>query len=114
MVETKTLYIVAGDYGYDIPFTLEDWNGDVVDLTGYSAVNLKVADTLTSASCNLIGSCSVVSSEGGRIAYTIQSGDFNTSGTYPAEVEVTFTAGKILTFRNLEIKVYDQLANTDE
>lgn len=112
-VNTKTLYVVAGDYGYDIPFTLDDWDGDVVDLTGYSGVKLKVADTLTATSCNLIGDCSVVSTTAGSITYTIADGDFSTSGTYPAEVEVTFTAGKILTFRNLEIYVYDQLANTD-
>ena len=112
MVVTKTLYVVAGDYGYDVPFTLEDYNGDVVDLTGYSGVKLKVADTLTAATCNLIGTCSVVDEDAGSVSYTVANGDFSTAGVYPAEIEVTFDS-KILTFRNLEIKIYDQLANTD-
>jgi len=113
MVTIKTLFAVAGDYGYDIPFVLEDYNGDIVNLTGYSGVKIKIAETLTAASCNLIGTCSVISTTAGSIAYTVGDGDFSTAGTYPAEIEVTFTAGKILTFRNLEVKIYDQLANTD-
>jgi len=112
MVTTKTLYVVAGDYGYDVSFTLEDYNGDAVDLSGYSSVSLKVADTLTAAACNIIGDCTVISEDDGSITYTVADGDFSTAGLYPAEVEVTFSS-KILTFRNLEIKVYDQLANTD-
>ena len=112
MVKNKTLYVVAGDYGYDIPFTLEDYNGDAVDITGYTNVSFKVADTLTASTCNLIGTCSVVSASVGSITYTIADGDFSTAGIYPAEVEVTFSS-EVLTFRNLEVKVYDQLANTD-
>lgn len=110
---TKTLYVVAGDYGYDVPFTLEDYNGDVVNLTGYSAVKFKIADTLTASHCNLIGSCTVVNGTAGSVTYTIGTGDFATAGTFPAEIEVTYTAGKVLTFRNFEVKVYDQLSNTN-
>lgn len=111
-INTKTLYVVAGDYGYPIPFTLEDFNGDAVSLVGYSTVKLKVATSLTAAACTIIGTCAVISAAAGTITYTAGTGDFTTAGTYPAEIEVTYAAGKELTFRNLEITVYDQLANT--
>jgi hypothetical protein len=112
MVKNKTLYVVAGDYGFDVPFTLEDFNGDVVNITGNTAVKLKVAETVTATSCYFIGDCSVVSAAIGSITYTVADGNFETAGVYPAEVEVSF-ATRVLTFRNLEVQVYDQLASTD-
>jgi len=108
-IKTQTVDAVVGDKLYNIPFLLVDYGGDAVDLTDYSTVKLKVAENVTATSLMIDGTCSVTSAEGGAVAYTVQSGDFSTVGTFPAEVEVTWSSGKIVTFRNLNIKVHNDL-----
>lgn len=91
----QPIQIVQGNYGYNIPFTLEDGNGNVLNLTSASLVlNVQSAQD---ASQTLLFShaMSVDNASLGTCHYQVATGDFPNPGTYLAEIVVTFPAGPV-------------------
>lgn len=99
----------AGDKLYDIDFTLQDAAGAAFDLTGNSAIKLR-AQKQGTAALEVDGTCSVVgAATGGKVRYNVANGELDAVGDYYAEIEVTFTGGKIVTFGDFIIRVQPQL-----
>lgn len=101
--------VVRNDTGFDLNFTLKNKKtGAITDLTGNSAIKFKMA--LPDASVNKInGACTVINATAGTCKYTVQSGDMDTVGVYNAEIEVTYTGGKIVTGKGFVINVVEDL-----
>ncbi len=104
--------VFKSDKLYDINFTLQDANGAAFDLTGNSAINLKVqkqgVDTL-----KFTGAMAVVGlATAGTVKYTVQATDLDDVGQYYAEIEVNFTGGKVVTFGDIVINVKPELPRT--
>ena len=98
MIEVK-----KGKYGFDIPFIVQDADGNVFDLTGYT-VTFKVWDNTDTVI--LTGTCTIDSATAGTCHYTVASGDFTTEGTYTAELNLTKTDVDISTM-STTLTVYD-------
>ena len=99
----------AGDALYNIDLTLQDSAGAAFDLTGNSAIKLR-AQKQGVAALEVDGACSVVgAATDGVVRYQVQTGELDAAGDYYAEVEVTFSGGKIVTFGDFIIRVLPQL-----
>jgi len=106
MVENLT--VKEGDYSYYINFTLQEADETALDLTDASSIKFKVKDT-DASSLKVDGTCSVVNATSGTCRYLVQSGDFDTENDYKAEVEVTYTSGKVLTTKTFYVFVKEDL-----
>jgi len=99
--------VVQNDKLYNLNFTLEDSNGSAVDLTG---ATLKInTQRPGSSTIKFTGSMSIVNAAAGTCVYTVQAGDFDETGRYYAEIQVTFGSGQVLTYPNIVISVQPEL-----
>ncbi len=104
--------VVKNDTAYDINFTLQNADGTAFDLTGQTGMLFKVqkqgaAAVKFSGFCTLVGAATA-----GTLKYTVASGNFDDVGTYYAEIEVTFSGGKVVTFPDIVINVKGELPRT--
>ena len=101
----EIITLVQNDTKFTKVFDVVDRNGDAFDLTGQSAILFKMF--LDDASSSKIDSAmSVVGAEtSGQVQYTFQDGDLDTVGIYNAEIEITFSSGKIQTAKGLKVNV---------
>ena len=91
--------ILQNDYGYQIPFTLQDGNGVAVNLTGAS-LSLKVQSAQDPTATNLTlggNPMAIDSASAGTCHYTVANGDFPNPGTFLTTVTATFS-GEVLTW----------------
>ena len=97
------LKIRAGDYGFDIQFTVQKSDGSVYSLVNYT-IKLKV--WLEGASKRLMvdGTCTPVDAAAGTCKYTVASGDFSVPGEYKGELELT-KAGVVESTVTFDIEV---------
>ena len=103
-----TITVYEGDYGYDLQFTITDVDGDAFNLTG-ATVKFKMA-LPNSTTLKIDGECDIVVAGSGTCAYTTSSEDFDTSGTYDAELEITYTSpAKIYTIQGITVNVVSDL-----
>ena len=101
--------ILQNDYGYQIPFTLEDGNGNAVNLSGASLVmKVQSAQDLTGTNLTLSGSMSIESATAGTCHYLVANGDFPSPGTFLTTVTATFT-GEVLTWIGPQLIVLPSL-----
>ena len=98
---------VAQDKLYNINFTLQDYDGNPVNLTGISTLKLK-AQIPGAEELSIDGDMTVVSAVAGTCYYQVQEGDLET-GIYEAEIEVVYVNGQIVTFTDILIKVAGDL-----
>jgi hypothetical protein len=103
--------VVQSDKLYKIDFTLKDANDVAFDLTTGSSVAFR-AQKENGTSLAVNGSITVGTPTAGQCYYTVQAGDFDTPGRYYAEIEVTYTDGKVITLPNIIVKVNPQLPRT--
>lgn len=97
---------VQGNYGFNIPFTLQDSEGNVVDLSG-ATVRFE-AQLVSDDIVEFSGAVTIDSATAGTCHYNVQSTDFPISGQWNAQVIVSFT-GEKLTFTGIVVTVEDQL-----
>ncbi len=102
-----TIKVFQNDKLYDINFTLQDSNGAAIDLT--NGTLLFKAQKQGAAALKFSGSMSIVNPTAGTCKYTVQAADFDEVGHYYAEIEVTYTSTKILTFGDIVVIVEPQL-----
>lgn len=97
--------IKTGDTASSIYSTLEDANGDAVDITGAN-VTFKMAPlsggTLTVARAATNGQIGAGTADGtlGQVIFNWGTSDLTTANWYRAEWEVVFSNGSIETFPN--------------
>ena len=105
-----TQKIVQNDWGYQIPFTLEDGNGSPVNLTGASlAMKVQNSQDPTSTDLTLGGSIALDSPTLGTCHYTVANGDFPTAGTFLVQVTATWASTEVLTWSGLILIVIPSL-----
>jgi hypothetical protein len=91
----QPIQIVQGNYGYNIPFTLEDGNGNALSLVG--ATLLLNVQSAQDASQTLLFSkaMTIDTPSAGVCHYQVATGDFPSPGVFLAEIVVTFPAGPV-------------------
>lgn len=103
-----TIKVVQNDKLYDINFTLQDSNGTAIDLTN-ATLKFKAQKQGGASTLKVDSAMSIVQASAGTCKYTVQATDFDEVGHYYAEIEVTFTGSKILTFGDIVAIVEPQL-----
>jgi len=105
MIQIK---IFKSDKLYDINFTLQDANGNAFDLTGNSQILFK-AQKQGATALKFSGTMTVISPTAGTCKYNVAATDFDETGQYYAEIEVTFGSGKVVTFGDIVAIVQPEL-----
>ena len=88
----QPIQIWQNDFGYQIPFTLQDRTGNAVNLTGAN-LTLKVQssqDATTDTDLTLSGSMVVDDAVSGTCHYQVTSGDFPNPGTFLAQIAASY------------------------
>lgn len=107
--------IRAGDTASVIQQTLEDENGNPVDLTG-ATVRFHLAPVTTNGTAVLDAAATVVqagSASMGVVKYTWVAGNTGVAGLYLAEWQVTYSGGSVQTFPNgsyVLVRITEQVA----
>ena len=99
--------VAKGDNLVNLDFTVTDADDAVVNLTGATVkfkMSLPEATTL-----KVNGACQIINAAAGTCRYQLTSADLDTTGAYLAELEVTFSTGRIITIRDLIINVVGDL-----
>lgn len=78
----EKITIPKGDEGFKLEFTVKDSDGDPVNLTGYTAVNIKMWAPGVPGTLLLDQACDNAAANG-TCDYTVDEDDFP-DGTYPA------------------------------
>lgn len=102
-----TIKTYKSDKLYDINFTLQDGNGTAIDLT--NGTLLFKAQKQGATTLKFSGSMSIVTAASGTCKYTVAATDFDEVGKYYAEIEITYTGGKIITFGDITVIVQPEL-----
>jgi hypothetical protein len=106
----QPIQVVQNDYGYQLPFTLEDGNGNVVNLTG-ATLSFKVqsAQDPSKTLLTLVGSMSIDSGVAGTCHYTAGNGDFPNPGKFLGSITATWTSTEVLTWSGIPLVVLPAL-----
>jgi len=105
----QPIQIVQNDFGYQIPFTLEDRSGNAVNLSG-ATLTLKVqsaqdpSDTLIT----LAGSMAIDSAVAGTCHYSVATGDFPNPGTFLAQITANY-GDEVITWSGVQVIVLPAL-----
>jgi len=105
---SQTIKVVKNDKLYDLNFTLQDASGNAVNLTNASSISLKVQKVGATA-LKFTGNMIKVVAASGTCKYQVAAGNFDETGEYHAEIEVTFSGGQISTFSDIYIIVLPEL-----
>lgn len=104
-------YIKQNDTSPRLQATLKDGNGAAIDLTGAS-VNFHMR-ALGSTTNKVDGSATIADEDNGVVFYSWSASDTDTSGSFEAEFEVTYTGGAVETFPNnryIQVEITDDIA----
>jgi hypothetical protein len=108
----QPLQIVQNDYGYEIPFVLQDSLGNAVNLAGARlSLEVQAAQDPTKTLIALLGSMTIDSASDGTCHYTVASGDFTNSGTFLAQLSVKF-GNETISWGGFQIIVMPALPKT--
>lgn len=84
------LNIAKGDKGFYLNFTVQDADGNVFNLTDYTA-SLKAWPLGKPGSPIVSATCAVTDTTGGLCHYQVATNDFMVAGTFQLELECTKT-----------------------
>jgi hypothetical protein len=105
--------VTQGDYGYNLSFTLEDGNGNAVDITSASLV-INVQDSQDPSGTLLFtGSMAIDSGPAGTCHYTVASGNFPSTGTFIAQIVATWSPSQQLTWNGVKLIVEPALPKSN-
>ena len=99
---------VRNDTGFPITFVLTDIKDNAYDLTD-STIIFKMKNTVSGDSLINNGTCTIIDATSGMCKYTVVDGDLSTAGIYYAELQITFTSGKVRTSKLDKIKILEDL-----
>jgi hypothetical protein len=102
--------VVQNDYGYEMPFTLADGNGNALDLTG-AALSFKVQSAQDPNQTLLTqnGTMTIDTPMAGTCHFTPVVGDFPSPGKFVATITATWNASEVLTWSGIQIVVIPAL-----
>jgi len=87
------MVLTRKDYGNDIILTFTDEDGNALDISDASSVNLVVGDL--DGSTFITKSMSFVSDgSDGQVKFSFNSGDITVSGYYDAVIQVNYSDGR--------------------
>lgn len=98
--------VVKNDKLYDLNFTLKNADGTAFNLTGYSLlfkVKKEGADAIKFSTA-----MAIVSAAAGTCKYTVQDTNFNDTGIFNAEIQLT-KSSEIITFTEIRITVVEEI-----
>jgi hypothetical protein len=110
MATQKVIEVVQSDKLYRLDFILKDANDAAIDLTNGTPV-LKV-QRQTGTALKFSGDMTAGTPTAGQCYYTVQAADFDAAGDHHAEIEITYTDGKVITLTDVVIRVKPQLPRT--
>lgn len=104
-------FIKQNDTAPSIRATLENGNGDPINLTGATVrFHMRV---LGANNTKVDAAATVISASAGIVQYNWIAADTNTIGTYTAEFEVTYADNTVETFPNntyIRVEITDDIA----
>jgi hypothetical protein len=101
----KTAIVIVGDSRFDLNFSLLQLDRITpVDLTNASVV-LYMADRTDVSTILFTGTCTVSSTLNGLCYYTSEPTDFDTVGMYEGKLVATYTNGKVITAKKINVNV---------
>jgi hypothetical protein len=87
-ISRQVITVATGDYGYTVPFIVQDADGDAQNLTGYT-VTLHLWLPATPSTLAIDETCTQDTPASGTCHYVMADGDLDTAGTYLGELELT-------------------------
>ena len=104
-----TIELIQNDKLFNLTFTVKDSDGIVVNLTSVSSIKFKMAK-IASTTLKIEGTCTKSEpNTSGICTYTVQATDLDTVGKYHAEIELTYSDGKVVTAEMDDIEVLKEL-----
>lgn len=91
----QSITVYKGDYGFDIPFALKNYDATATDLTGY-VPRFKVWAPDYPSITFISASTTIDTASTGLCHYTITSTDLTVTGTFNAEIELYNSTSAIL------------------
>jgi hypothetical protein len=87
----QPIQIWQNDFGYQIPFTLQDGTGNAVNLTGAN-LTLKVQSSQdpTTTDLTLAGSMVLDDAVSGTCHYAVAAGDFSNPETFMCQISASY------------------------
>jgi len=109
MAEIEVLEVVQNDKLTTHPLTVKDYAGTPVDLTDVTEIAIKAAAP-GSATLELESTCAKQTPYANGVChYTKAADELNNVGLYHAELQITYSGGKIITTRRFDIRVVKDL-----
>ena len=106
----SNLELIRNDTGFDIEFEVDDADSVDVNLTD-STVKFKMWKP-GETTCKINSTCTLTTALEGKCKYTVASGDLDTRGDYDAELEISYTSGKIITASGMSITIKEDAPAT--
>jgi len=101
----KVTYL-QNSYGFDIEGQAVDDNGNILDLTEFTTLKFRMRKS--GEATKVDAAATKVDAVNGKWKYTVASGDFDTVGTYEAQLFCQKT-GKEVTVKGLTIVIAEQI-----
>jgi hypothetical protein len=103
-------YVVTqDDFGYGLPFTLQDGSGNPVDISTASlSINVQDAQDAT-GTVLFSGVMAVDDGTDGTCHYRIAAGNFPNTGTFLAQIVATWSPNEVLTWNGTRVIVAPRL-----
>jgi hypothetical protein len=106
-----TFYVKQNDTSPSMLATLQDADGNAVNVTG-ATIRFHMR-TIGSTTSKVDDAAVIVTADNGEVRYDWDAADTDTVGSYQAEFEVTYADGSIETFPNdgyIRIEITDDIA----
>jgi hypothetical protein len=105
--------VIQNDYGYSIPFTLLDCNGNPVDLTdGSLTLKVQSAQDPTDELVTLTGFMVIDDADAGTCHYEVAAGDFPNPGTFLTMVVASWAGSETVSWTGPQLIVKAALPRT--
>ena len=107
MIKMGKIEIVRGDRNFYLEFTILDSDGNVLDLTN-ATPRLKWKNYEDGTVYEIVGD--LVEPKEGTCRFFVEDQFVGVTGEFKAEIEITYSDGRVITAPNLSIKVIPDLA----
>lgn len=97
--------VVRNDKLFELIFEID--NADNTDLDLTDATVLFKAWMEGEDTNQITGTCTITEATEGKCKYLVQDGDLDRSGDFFAELEVTYTSGKVITASGIKMRILD-------
>jgi len=107
MTEIK---LVRGDVNYYLEFTIYDSDDNLVDLSDVTSIVLKIKKYGASSLFATINGSVTGDGASGQCSFPVGTTFESETGEFQAEIEITYSSGKVITAPGISIKVIPDLS----